>query len=370
MVAYRARLPLRSAGTGVADDRGVFRIHGLDPGKYWIRSTAHTMDDGSGWLPTFGPQARAVREARTHTVTVDSDTTDTDVNPEPGSLFRLSGLIVCDAAGPVTLTLSSETGRQSTRSGCPKGTYQFDGLAPAVYEVYVTLEDGTAAGFIELFLDQDNTAGTVQVMQLPSVEFEIRRPGSNAVADVPVTLIGRRQDVAETESSRDIPRGRTTLAPGHWEFRAQVPPGQFVESIVNMRVPPRRPWKAERASDWFDVFIEQRATSRVRITVSDQAGQISGRVLDEGSKPVAAAPVFLWPVTEAVRRSLSGPSQVLTDTAGRFHFKSLPPGDYRPLASFDVNEIDEDLIELSHAVVIHAAASQTAVIDLTVWSSP
>src|SRR5216117_4457182 len=31
VLAYRARLPLRSAGTAVSDDRGVFRIHGLDP---------------------------------------------------------------------------------------------------------------------------------------------------------------------------------------------------------------------------------------------------------------------------------------------------------------------------------------------------
>ena len=43
VLAYRARLPLRSAGTGLSDDRGVYRIHGLDPGKYWVRSAAHTL---------------------------------------------------------------------------------------------------------------------------------------------------------------------------------------------------------------------------------------------------------------------------------------------------------------------------------------
>jgi protocatechuate 3,4-dioxygenase beta subunit len=371
VVAYRARLPLRSSGSAVADDRGVFRIHDLVPGKYWIRSAAHTMDDGSGWLPTFGPQAREVREARTHQVTVDADTTDTDVNPEPGSLFRLGGMIYCDTGGPVTVTLSSETGRRRTRSSCPKGSYQFEGLAPAVYEVYATLEDGTAAGFIELFLDQDNIAGTVQVMQSPAVEFEVRRPGSNNVAaDIPLTLIGRRQDVAETDASREISQPRTTLAPGHWEFRAQVPAGQYVESIANVRNPPRRTWKAERSSDWYDVFIEQRAPSRIRITVSDQAGQITGKVMADSTKPVAAAPVFLWPVAESARRSLNGPLQMLTDTDGRFRFDSLPPGDYRVLASFDINEIDQELLELSHAPVVHADASQTATIDLPVWIAP
>jgi hypothetical protein len=80
--------------------------------------------------------------------------------------------------------------------------------------------------------------------------------------------------------------------------------------------------------------------------------------------------VFLWPVAESSRRSLSGPLQALSDTEGRFHFDSLPPGDYRALASFDVNEIDEELIEMSRAAIVHAEASQTANIELPVWIAP
>jgi hypothetical protein len=72
----------------------------------------------------------------------------------------------------------------------------------------------------------------------------------------------------------------------------------------------------------------------------------------------------------AARRSLGGAPEGLSDTEGRFRFDSLPPGDYRILASFDVNEVDEDLMELSRAAVVHAAASQTATIDLPVWIAP
>jgi Carboxypeptidase regulatory-like domain len=158
VLAYRARLPLRSAGTAVSDDRGVFRIHGLDPGKYWVRSAGHTLDDGSGWLATYGPQARELRDARVHRVTVDADTTDADVSPEPGTLFRLGGPIACDVTGPVIVTLSSETGRRSAKSGCPMGGYRFEGLAPGDYEVFVTMEDGSASGFTELFLGRDDLA--------------------------------------------------------------------------------------------------------------------------------------------------------------------------------------------------------------------
>ena len=366
VVAYRARLPLRSSGSATSDDRGVFRIHGLEPGKYWVRSAAHTLDDGSGWLPTFGSQAREVHEARVHQVAVDVDTTDTDVIPEPGALFRLSGIITCDSLGPVIVTLSSETGRRSTQTGCSY-PYRFDGLAPGPYEVFAKLQDAPPSGFLELYVDHDTEAANVQVLQLPTVDIEVRRAGSNA--DIPVTLIGRRQDVSETETAQEISGRHVTLAPGHWEFRARAPAGQYVESIASLRNAPRRPWKVERVSDWFDVFIEPRANSRIRISVGDQAGQIAGRVMTD-SKPVPGAPVFLWPVAESTRRSVGGSRQVLSDTEGRFQFDSLPPGDYRVLASFDVNEIDEDLIEMSRAGVVRADASQTATVDLPLWVAP
>jgi hypothetical protein len=75
-------------------------------------------------------------------------------------------------------------------------------------------------------------------------------------------------------------------------------------------------------------------------------------------------------VAEPARRSLGGPLETLSDTKGRFHFHSLPPGDYRALASFDVNEIDEELMEMSHAAAVHAEASQTATVELPVWMAP
>ncbi|MDQ6760120.1 MAG: carboxypeptidase-like regulatory domain-containing protein [Acidobacteriota bacterium] len=369
VVAYRAGLPLRSAGSAISDDRGVYRIHGLNPGKYWVRSAAQTLDDGSAWLPTFGPQSREVRDARIHVVGVDADTTDADISPEPGTLFHLGGVVTCDTLGAVIVTLSSETGRRRTQTECGF-PYRFDSVAPGVYEISAVMQGATPAGYVELFADRDTESANIQILQLPTVEIEVRRAGSGATAEDTVTLTGRRQDMTEIETSREIAGRRVSLAPGHWEFRARVAAGQYVESIVNLRGAPRRPWKAERPPDWYDVFIEPRFPSRIRITVSDQAGQITGGVLGDSSKPVPGIPVFLWPVAETARRSLSGPIQVLSDDAGRFSFGSLPPGDYRLLASFDVNEIDSEIIELSRAPVVHAEASQTARIDLPVWIAP
>src|SRR5687768_8058780 len=132
VVAYRARLPLRPAGRAQADDRGVYRIHGLEPGKYWIRTAPYTLDDGSGRLPTFGPESRDLRHSRVHQVKLDADTLDVDVRPEPGTLFRLRGIVTCTEPGMlVNVMLASETGRRRAQTTCPQGSYMFEGLAPA-----------------------------------------------------------------------------------------------------------------------------------------------------------------------------------------------------------------------------------------------
>ncbi len=368
VVAYRARLPLRSAGHAYSDDRGVYRIPGLEPGKYWVRSGAFTLEDGSGWLPTFGPQSRESKEARTHPVTVDADTSDADLNPEPGRLFHFGGRIQCDG-GKVNVILSSETGRQTTSTECVPGYYRFDGLAPGLYEVFAMMDSGSGAGFIELFVDRDTDNGNVQVIELPNVPIDAVRAGSGAPIQIPVKLTGRRQDLSETETARDIPLPRARLAPGHWELQARVPDGQYVKSIENYYRRPGRSFRGDDAPDWFAVLIEPRSPARIVITVSDQAAQLDG-IVKQDEAPATAAPVFLWPVDESARRSLGGPKQTLTDTEGKFHFGSLPPGDYRLLASFDVYEIDEELMDLSRARVIHCEASQTTNADLTVWIAP
>lgn len=370
VIAYHARLPLRSAGSGTADDRGVYRIHGLAPGKYWIRSASQTLEDGSGWLPTYGPQGREVRDARVHRVTVDADTTDADVSPDPGSLFRIGGRVVCDTPGPVTVVLSSETGRRQAQSGC-NGLYSFDELAPAYYEIFARVQDGTAAGFIEVYVGGNHLGHNIAVQRLPVVDVEVRRArvtGGDARLNVPVKLYGRRQDLSETGEVRRIEGARVSLEPGNWEFRAEVPEEYYVETI-GTPYPTQRFRKQERSTEWFEASIEPWRSTRLWVTLSDATAAVAGMVR-AGSRAAPGVPVFLWPVEEQARRITGGPRQTLTDTEGRFRFGSLPPGDYRVLASFDIHEIDEDLVELSGAQAVRTQASQTAAVELAIWQAP
>ena len=58
------------------------------------------------------------------------------------------------------MTLSSETGKRSTRAMCGPDPYLFEGLAPDPYEILAAYDDLGGFGFVELNLDHDSTWAT------------------------------------------------------------------------------------------------------------------------------------------------------------------------------------------------------------------
>jgi hypothetical protein len=146
-------MPLRSAGQATSDDRGLYRIAGLEPGKYWVRSGGHTLEDGAMWLPAFAPQGVEVRDARVFPVTVDADTAYADVSPIGGFLFPVQGLVTCDHPGEVVVSLSSDTGQRLARTVCTPaaaGEFSFPENPAGYYELFGTFADNSGAAWMEL----------------------------------------------------------------------------------------------------------------------------------------------------------------------------------------------------------------------------
>jgi hypothetical protein len=362
VVAYRARFPLHIAGRGVSDDRGVFRIFNLDPGKYWVRTTAAILDDGAVRVPTFGPEGLETRDARFHEVHVDQETPFADLRPMAGRLFHIAGSVNCPSQATLTLTLSSELERKTLSLGCGSA-YRFDGLAPGPYELFA--ESTTTppfAGFVEQFFDRDNDAVTIGTG--PLTRIEVLTSGRPRGVDNVVSLMGHRQDLTEVEKDRPIPM-TGTLAPGHWIMSAVVGPTQYVEDITGAGFGRA----ATRPPDAFDVMIQGVAT-RINVRVSDRAAQMEGVVLGPDSKPVAGAPVMIWAVTESARRSIGGSRQTLAGADGRYLFTGLPPGDYRIIATFDIREVDADILDYARIDTTRLAIGEKKTADLSLWIAP
>lgn len=361
VVAYKASLPLRSAGRATSDDRGVFRVAGLSPGRYWIRTGGHVLEDGTGLLPTWAPQSREVREAKQFEARLDSETPDAYVRPDPGRLFSLRGGVSCPPPQPVQVTLISETGKKSVQVFC-EGGYQFENLAPMPYEIVASTNNGSLVTYVELNLQGDAVV-PLQLTRVPEVTFDAGKATD-------VSLTGRRADLAAVDQPVKIELPETKLPPGYWNFNATAGPGRYVESVASMFRDIRRPWRPERPADAHEVFIEPQFRNRFKIVVSDKAGQIDGTVTTAGKRTVAGAPVFLWPVSDTNRRILGGPRETLSDIEGRFRFEGLPPGDYRVLATFDASEANTEIIEEARASTVRVEPSQSVNLDLPLWIAP
>ena len=132
IVAYRAAQPLELAARAMSDERGIYRIGGLEPGMYLVR-TAGNRDEDIEYLPTFPKETLRVEESRVIDVALEEDARNMDVRPLAGRLFSISGNATTNPRGaPVTITLVSDTGRQTV----PGPAFQFNSLPPGPYELY------------------------------------------------------------------------------------------------------------------------------------------------------------------------------------------------------------------------------------------
>ncbi len=121
--------------------------------------------------------------------------------------------------------------------------------------------------------------------------------------------------------------------------------------------------------DWFEFFITANTPNSVFLRTSNQAGSIAGRVADKQAG-VPAIPVFLWPAAPEIRRRAGGPQVLAANAKGEFRFEGLPPGDYRLMASFDYDEVGEDIVAAANAVLVTVTASGIARVELSPYLAP
>src|SRR5262249_37077638 len=100
VAAYRNTRPPQLVGRARNDERGVYRISGLEPGTYLIRTTGTQYEEGA-YVPTFGRESIPVENARLVDVDIDQQANNIDVRPLPGKLFKIAGSVIPDPP-PVT----------------------------------------------------------------------------------------------------------------------------------------------------------------------------------------------------------------------------------------------------------------------------
>jgi hypothetical protein len=359
VVAYRYAKPPQLVARAQADDRGVFRISGLLPGRYLVRTVARLYEDG-GYLPTFYHETMRVDDATFLDVDLDRDVGEARVRPFPGRLYSISGEI-SSTTGPVTVTLVSDVGRETITS---TGSFRFTNKPPGPYEIWAATEGGEGS-YVPFTLEERDWRARITLLPLCSVFFNMRGPQGQVLDTSSVELQVRRVDLAGVAppEKQHITNGRSQVLAGRWQFRV-VPNSNYV--AMDFRGCRGERPEGGRGDSWNETTINQRSCM-VTYTLSSHPATIRGTVAN-AHDPVVGAPVFLEPWDPLNRKRLDDPRVIRTDSRGQYELIGIAPGTYRLVSTFEfANPEAVDIDEMRpRTVVVEEGRDQQQDIDLFV----
>lgn len=382
VMAYRVATPPVLVGKARADERGVYRIGLLEPGRYFIRTGPKRVSDGLSIVPTYHREGRRLEEAFAVDVRLDETTDEVNVKPEPGRLVTLEGVCAHPTANPVPVWLVSETGRLETVTDS-MGRFTFAGIAPGPYELYAgrqTIEENTPASawwrnemvgaYTRLMLAGECENVQVTLRNAPSLYPHAWTAGGGSVKPDALKLCIRRKDLAGTQPAHYFSIRGLRLPPGRWEARVETPPDMYPLSITPETARGLSPSIEATGDGWTEFTAVEGRVSILNIRVSQSPATIHGKVTASNGEPVLGAPVYLDRWDERNGKRIGELRRMVANAQGAFRFRGLAPGSYRVVASFDFGPPDEELMGDAHPKLVRVSESDTAEANLSLYSIP
>ena len=366
VIAYRNSQPPQPVARAKSDDRGIFRISGLEPGSYLVRTAGKKYEDIS-YVPTFGRESDTVAQAFPVQVEMDQQVDRADVRPLAGRLFMLTVEAVTVPPDPhdplpVTMTLASELGRETVQGN----VHRFGPLPAGEYEVFsqapLDRRSGFQGDYRKVSLNQDTTLKFVLHEEL-DVLFTFEGMSASNSDPGSIQILARRKDLAGpgAEQVLKLENNRAHLAAGPWQLALMATPTFFPSGFSVQRS--QQPGDG-RADGWND-FIG----GSVRFTLSGNPGAIHGTI-KSGADPVIGAPVFLEAVDLEPARRISPSFTTRTDVHGQYRFSGLAPGNYRVMSSFEYVSVDPVIMSQGAAKQLRVEASHDVQQDLDLFVLP
>lgn len=397
VMAYRYAQGSRQlipVGAAITDDRGAYRVWGLNPGDYYVSAAARNFDVGpgrgfpggpgagrgrggpprsanvggtapdptpasespeqTGYAPTFFPGVESAAEARPIALGLSAEMPDVSFSVLLVRTSRVSGRVVSSDGEPVStgnLVLMREgqgVGRPGPGAGFADriqwdGTFSFSNVPPGRYVLRVRGDDWETPRFATMPLTvTGGELSGVNVVLLPSASIEgtaVFQRTQGLPPDPTQFRVGAPSvdgsNLGSPQNGRVERDGRFTLdgvaAGGHW-IRTQSPRGWVVKSIVS------------DGRDVTDTPIEVRSGQRLTgltVTFTDKLSTISGHVRDGRGTPITDYTVLAFPVESSLWYPQS--RFIMTarpDQTGQYQIRGLPAGAYF-VATVDPTEANE-----------------------------
>jgi protocatechuate 3,4-dioxygenase beta subunit len=359
------------AGSGQTDDRGVYRIWGLDPGEYFVTAVAPNFNGGGaippiavgrggrgappgrggppsggdidvGYAPTYYPGVPSVAEASPITLGLGAELLDINFNVLLVRTAQISGRVLNPDGTPVTagnVSLAAEgssPGGRARPGGNFGGRIRWDGVfsisnvPPGRYTLRARGTDDTAPqyGTTPISVAGDDLADVAVVVSpgatmTGAVLFQGGQAAPPDPTQVRVVAQATEPSFGGTVNARVDKDGRFTLTgipPGSMWIRAQAPRGWSLKSVI---VDGR-----ETIDTPLDVRPDQKLTG-ASFVFTDRQSELSGTLTDGSGRPLTDYTVLAFPTDSTLWRPQA--RQIMTarpDQNGRFQIRGLPAGDY------------------------------------------
>lgn len=390
----RRRLVASGRGTRT-DDRGQYRIYGLEPGQYMVQAVWHDSDAGDSgdaisYAPSYYPGTADPGAASRLTVQAGQETASVDFALTAVPVATVSGAAVDSTGQPLrngrivlreTLQTASAVVVTSARTSRtkPDGTFEMVGVLPGSYTL-VAYGTGFQQG------EQGEAPLSVGGQIVDGVRVVTSRGATltglvTVDADRPPRFDPRTLRVqAIPEIADDDPAARNTVArvDDKWHFSlgglsdrayiriANLPPGWTLEAVH---------LGDTDTSDAPIDFTGRDAISGVQLTITDRLSDLSGSVLDGDGHPLTEYVLVIFPEDVALRQY---PSRYIKaarpDGNGRFEVKGLPGGSYLAAAVGSLDEGEEqdpDLLEqlAKNATTFSLAQGESKSLTLSVQNA-
>jgi hypothetical protein len=324
VTAYAAGPRLRPAGVARTDDRGAFRIAGLKPGRYLLRTSAKQLEGGLGLLATYHGQTPSAREALPVDVKLDEEVGPIRITPLVGKLATLTGRIHGGAAERVLLLGEAET--REARPG-PGGGFEFAEVEPGAY--YLLADGAGKAAYAEILMGQEDRTVTLELKPPPVLEVRCAAVGGEPVDLRAVSVFLRRKEGGD--SSRRIHCGeKAAWEAGRWELAVATPPELYVASVL----------EADRTAELAELRLRPGETTTVSVQLSARPASLEGTVRTADGVEAPGAPVLLRAADPELAQRVGGVRRAQTDGRGKFRIAGLPPGRYEVVSSYQLSESD------------------------------
>jgi protocatechuate 3,4-dioxygenase beta subunit len=332
------------------DDRGRYRIHGLQPGAYYVVAADDVVPTtGSGRVTalrgaprSFYPGAATLMQAAVVRVDAGVAVSGTDISFTTAPAFRVHGQAFDTDGDPVTWPVAMTV---SGRSGGPitpplsaplrfDGSFEFAHVPPGQYVLQAFQMSGRQFGRSVVDV-VDGDVGPVRLNVTPTASVRGRIVAAGRQLDRSTNQI--RIDVLPADSDYHAPDALPRApvfrldADGAFEVSGLVGPVRFVATSA-----PAGWWLESVNIDGVNaaddpVLFETPDDSRdgIEIVFSTDGAEVSGRATNGRNDPVATYEAVVFPADR--NRWYAGSRYVKTarpNQDARFSIAALAPGDY------------------------------------------